>query len=168
MRRLLGVLVFAVGLWLTIYPFLSVWSVTGEALDQLPEIDAVAIETDRNWTAMFSDDFVLATRSYDGPTGREVNDALGAAAFEPTSVSGERWWAAECCGTYDAAWVRVEGSGDGDGRPVAIVSVYDADIQATWPFISGLGLLVSLIGVSVATSHRRGTTLDEELVTKGV
>ena len=144
---------FGVGLLLTLFPFVSVVWVTGEALDRLPEIEASEIETDRNWTAMFSDGFVLATRSYSGVSGEAFADALVLDGFELATASGEQLWSKDCCGEYDAVRVRVEASGD--GQTVAAVSVYDEDVQATWPFVSGLGVLVSFLGLAVAKPHFR-------------
>ena len=160
MRRIVGVVVVAAGLWLATFPFTSVWAVTGTAIDQVPEVAAERIATDRNWLAMFSGGFTLATRSYQGATADEVEQAFRADGFDAlVTQEGERWWIRECCGEYDAVWVRVDSTVDGGSR--AVISVYDEDIQATWPFISGLGVLLSLIGLGLVVARTGSPTLAE-------
>jgi len=149
MRRVLGLTLAAAGLCLMVFPFVSVWRVTGQALDQLPPTSAVDIETDRNLTAMFSDDFTLATRSFDGISSLDFSEQLASAGYESFRTLDGALWTKTCCGEYDEVQVRVNELDD--GRTEAIVSVFDNDIQASWPLLSGIGLLLVLIGITAAT-----------------
>lgn len=146
-RRVVATVVIAVGLWLAVLPFVSVWSSTSEALDVLPSIGADEPVDDRKWDAMFSPGFVVATRVYQGTELSSYRDALVADGFESALLAGEPWWMKECCGDYD--YVQVGIDEPKSGGTLVTVSLYDSDVQATWFFISGLGLLLVVVALGV-------------------
>lgn len=84
--RSAGTLLCVLGLLLALFPFISVWRLSGEVLDELPSIPGSATTDDRNRLgAIFDDDFTLATRTYADVTVDQVREALADRAFEPTS-----------------------------------------------------------------------------------
>ena len=158
-RRTVAIALFLGGLWLATFPFVSVWRSTGTALDALPVLEGDQAADDRNWDAMFSSGLVVANREHDRTDPDRYRKALVANGFESASLAGEVWWMKECCGDYGYVQAQVEESAAG-GTAVT-VALYDNDVQATWPIISGLGFLILLIagGVYLQGSSRPSSDL---------
>ncbi|MEM9133465.1 MAG: hypothetical protein AAF962_13560 [Actinomycetota bacterium] len=155
MRRpigaLVGLVLCAVGLVVASFPIVSAWRVSGEVLDELPEVPAATtVEDTRHRLALAHPDFLLAERRYRGVTVDEVEAALRADGFSgiagPTPAAGTIL-SKDCCGEYDAVWVTVVDDGAGATTGVrAEVTVADTDIQAVAPTVIALGALVAVIG----------------------
>jgi hypothetical protein len=131
-------------------PFISVWRVGGEMLDELPDLDGFEHSDDRvGWSAMFDADFVLARRTFIGVDDRAVAEALVANGFESMGLAG---YSRECCGDYDAVWADVQNSGT--DRVVVELTAADSDWQFSWPLFSGFGSLMGLVGFGVLLTGR--------------
>lgn len=140
-QRPLGVLLCMLGATIALVPIVSVLRVSGQVLDELPEIPAAEIRDDRNRLgALFDDDFVLASRTYQPATPRAVRDALVSGGFEVHGFGERQWLVKPCCGEYDGVWVQIEPAAD--RSVVALLSVADSDIQSSWPIFIVLGLLL--------------------------
>ena len=143
-----------VGVGISVYPFVSVWRLQQQVLDEVPLPNGTApIIEGKPDRVLFDDDFVLAFRGV-GASVVDVERTLLDAGFEATSIEleGSPTFARECCGSYDAVLVSVfEGR---DGVTGLRYSVTDSDIVATWYFITGFGLLIALAGVVTAVSSR--------------
>lgn len=123
-----------VGIAIAIYPFASVGLVSFTALNQLPETYVPASDDHR--FAMFDDEFIVATRTYefdDQSSYQAILSEWGFTRFD------SRWRAKECCGAWDAVLVRTTVLPD--GRLRADLTMYDTDVQSTWWAITLLGLM---------------------------
>ncbi|MCP4226706.1 MAG: hypothetical protein GY773_25480 [Actinomycetia bacterium] len=157
MRRVLGILslmVAGAGLLIALFPLISVWRVSGSVLAELPDVQGPSINTDRNRLALFDDDFVLATRTYEGLSGSDLKQVLLREGFRILNARGEVWLSKPCCGDYDAVWVRIDEVGPDTG--LAVVTVADSDEQVAWPLISWLGLSVIAVGLAGALAALTG------------
>ncbi len=141
------------GATIALFPFLSVWRVSGQVLDELPEIAEfpvtempdTEIKDDRNRLgAIFDDDFVLASRTYRTATPDTIRDALISSGFEVHGIGQGQWLVKPCCGEYDGVLVQIEPGGDQSA--VALLSAVDSDIQSSWPIFIVLGLLLLIPG----------------------
>lgn len=156
-QRPLGMVLCILGAAIALVPFLSVWRVSGQVLDELPEIPATEISDDRSrFGALFEDEFVLATRTYRTTTPNVVRDALISSGFDVHGFGEGEWLIKPCCGEYDGVWVQIEAA---DGQSVvAVLSATDSDIQISWPILLVLGLLLLIPGcLLVSRSATRET-----------
>jgi hypothetical protein len=145
-----GALLASAGAVIALYPFLSVWQVAGQALEELPEVQGVeSSDTSHGVGALLDSSFVLATRSYSNTTQREVQSALTSSGFEAANINGSLTYARECCGEYDAIWVSVADA-DEDGVVVATATAADGDIQITAVFFVLFGLALFVAGAVIA------------------
>ncbi len=151
---MVGLAIASTGLLVALFPMISIWRVSSEVLDELPEIPASSIEDDHRRFAIADPEFVLATRSYQGTSSDDVERALLANGFAPTSGRDGRWLYKDCCGEYDAVWVRVNKSGAESS--VAVLTAADSDLQTSWPFFAFTGLLVTLTALTGIWRPRLG------------
>lgn len=154
--RFVGSLLIGFGVLVALFPFISTARVSSVILSELPDTvsGSSADDEDQYGSAIFDEDFVLATRTYETATTEEVEQALVAAGYQRVGSGDDVVWSKDCCGEWDAARVTVtENNG---GRTVATMSVYDTDIQISWPFISAVGLIPGFAGlILVARNPRR-------------
>lgn len=143
-----GALLVAIGLMVVVLPLVSVWRATDAAFAELPSSIAGPSTDDRNRLALFDQHFVLGTRSYEATSVADVEAALRDDGFETFVLRDETWFAKPCCGSYDAAWVRVEET-DRTASAEASISVADSDVVATWPLAGVVGLLLAALGIAV-------------------
>lgn len=160
----LGLVLLGLGLLIALFPFISVWRVSGQVLDELPEISGSESTDQRHrFRAMFDDDFVLATRTYRDTTVDSVLDALARDGFKTQGIAGRRWLTRPCCGEYDAVGVDVQETDR--VSVVAILTVADSDFQVSWPFFAFFGIAlasagsVMTFGRSVGRRHTRGESV---------
>ena len=152
-RLFLGLSLALAGAFVALYPFVSVWRVAGQALDELPEISEVESSgRSHGLGALYDSEFVLATRSYSEVTPQSVREALASNGFEATVVNGSERYAKECCGDYDALWVEIS-STDQAGEVLASATAADADIQTTIGLLVLFGLLLFVSGVAIAIAN---------------
>lgn len=151
----LGLVLLGLGLLIALFPFISVWRVSGQVLDELPEISGSESTDQRHrFGAMFDGDFVLATRTYRQTTVDVVRDALARDGFEPGSMAGRRGLTRPCCGDYDAVWVDVQ---DRDpGSVVAVLTVADGDVQVSCPIFALFGIALAFAGSVMAFVNLAG------------
>ncbi|MCP4083862.1 MAG: hypothetical protein GY745_02205 [Actinomycetia bacterium] len=68
-RRSWAVALIIIGCALMLWPFISVWRLSEDVLNELPEIpNAEVVFEDQNPLALFDTEFELATRRYRGLT----------------------------------------------------------------------------------------------------
>ncbi|MCP3992498.1 MAG: hypothetical protein GY724_25730 [Actinomycetia bacterium] len=68
-RRSWAVALIIIGCALMLWPFISVWRLSEDVLNELPEIpNAEVVFEDQNPLALFDTEFELATRRYQGLT----------------------------------------------------------------------------------------------------
>lgn len=134
-----------------VWPFVSVWRISGQVLDELPPIEGTSIDDRRGVSALWDGDFTLATRTYLDADPDQVR--RGFAGFQSTSVGTIPYLAKECCGEWDAVFVSLA-EGPGPGSTVATVTVFDSDIQATYPFLVMFGLFLAVIGLGIGAGAR--------------
>lgn len=153
--RVIGSLLVGLGFLVALSPFISTARIADVILDELPETvsGSSTDEQDRFGTAIFDEDFTLATRTFDTATVEEVEQALAAAGYQRISSGEDLVWSRECCGSWDAARVRV--IEDDAQRAVAVMTVFDSDIQISWPFLSVLGLVPGLAGLILLARNPR-------------
>lgn len=155
MRRLIGMAFLLVGVFIATYPFVSVWRLGGQVVSMAPENEQL-VETDRAALAIFDEDFLLGTATYEGVTAREVTDQLIGAGFTGRSSWDSRVWLTNpCCGQYDAAGARV--TEVGDGTVLVDFSVFDSDIVFAWPVIAFIALMPLGIGIALLAAGRDRT-----------
>ncbi len=159
--RTLGWAQVGLGVLIALYPFLSVWRVSGQVLDELPLIEETVTvdQTNRFGTAVFDGDFLLATRVYEERSVEDVERALAGKGFERTGFGEDLWWVKECCGEYDAVMVRV--TAEEPGGTLANVTVFDSDIQASWFFFLFFGSIPLLPGLLLLSSQRSTSRPDD-------
>lgn len=147
---MIGAGVLLIGLLVALSPFISVWRVGGQMLNELPVLDGTDHRDERvGLSAMFDDDFILARRTFSNADERTVAGTLAAAGFEPMGTVG---FSKRCCGDYDAVVADVQGTDD--GRTVVELTASDSDWQLAWPLFSGFGAFVALIGVGILLTGR--------------
>ncbi len=144
-----GALAFA------LFPFFSSARLSGEALAQLPDVDSATFVDDQHRLAIFSDDFVVATRVYDGTSIEAIRTALTSNGYE---ISGLNRASVECCGDSDGIWVVL--TEVDDGSISASLSPVDKDIQATWPVFPIMAVLLG--STALVLLRARSTRLDIE------
>ena len=139
----------AAGLFLLLYPAISVWRLTGEVLDLVPADIGESSTDDRHRLALLdSGDFILAERTFTEVTALEVRAELQAAGFQGSTLGGSLVLSLDCCGSYDAVTVALTDQ-DG-GETLARISVADSDVVFTWPIIAVPGLfLLGLVWLSL-------------------
>ncbi len=166
-RRSWAVALIIIGCALMLWPFISVWRLSEDVLNELPEIpNAEVVFEDQNPLALFDTEFELATRRYRGLTWTELREVLAGAGFEPYSQADEIGMTKPCCGAYDGvvALLRTTTEGDIETR----LTVQDADIQITWPFFAALGAAVAASGglaMLKARQHKSETDTEAEFAT---
>ena len=157
--RAFGWLLLGLGLFIALFPFISVWRVSGQVLYELPEISELESTDDRNRLgAMFDGDFVLATRTY---RDAALDVVLGAYVSDGWVGSRSRF-SKQCCSEYDEVWVEVQESDS--GSVVVVLTAADADVQGIWPFFALFGIGLAFAGRSVAGSARRSESLSESVL----
>jgi hypothetical protein len=149
-----GVIIASAGLLLTLFPVISVWQLSGQVLGELPPISALDASDDHRRLAISDREFILAVRTYEDAEAATITSALLADGFQPIGVGTQRWLSKDCCGSYDAVWVRVEDTGSGSA--IATVTVADSDVQLSWPFFAIVGLPLMLGGGIAAVVGLRG------------
>ena len=146
----LWLLLLGLGVLIALFPFISVWRVSGQVLEELPQVLESETTDQRNrFGAMFDDDFVLATRTYRDTTADVVLDALRSDGFESAFLRDRRWSAKACCGDYDAVFVDVQERDSGSA--VAVLTVADSDVQVAWPIFASLGIPMAIAGSVLAS-----------------
>ncbi|MEL7209996.1 MAG: hypothetical protein AAGK32_17485 [Actinomycetota bacterium] len=148
----IGVVIAGLGLFIALFPVVSVWRVSGQVLAQLPELSA-EVDDDRHRLAIWDSDFVLATRTYHDITADDLEAAFFQNGFGSASAGGERWLSKECCGEYDAVWVQIEDRAEGGA--VATVTAADSDVTLSWSFFAIVGLVLILSGAVAARAGVR-------------
>ncbi len=150
LRTVIGGAVLVGGLLIAVGPFVSVWRVGGQVLDELPDLEGVEQSDERlGWSAMFDDEFIVARRTLEGTDERTVTEALVADGFESLGMAG---FSKECCGDYDAVWADLQ---DGGTESVVVELIpADSDWQLTWPLFTGFGSLMAVVGAAVVASGR--------------
>ncbi|MCP3855735.1 MAG: hypothetical protein GY698_13515 [Actinomycetia bacterium] len=145
---------FVVGCTLALWPFVIVWWLSGQVLDELPVVPgAVIVSEEPNRLGLFDEDFELATVTYRGTTLEAVRAVLRDSGFHSYSRGASIAMAREWSGSeYDG--VTVDLSSSDSGEVVAQLSVVDTDIQAAWPFTAMFGALLVVLG-TVPGARRR-------------
>lgn len=158
----LGTALGLVGLFIMIWPFISVARVSSQSLNELPEFAEVVMEDDaRGAFAIFDrDEFTLSTRTYLAADLAKVEAELLAEGFEVFHGRTPRGngFTKRCCGDYDALVVRLTSSGQ---NTVATATASDGDVTVTWPLLVILGAPVLLLGVAI-TAMGRAFSVEEE------
>ena len=149
-----GTLLAVAGVCIALFPFVSVWQVAAQVLDELPHLPGVeSSDTSHEIGALVNDEFVLATRTYPETTREELHDALIGSGFDVTSINGTRHYVEECCGEYDAVLVTVN-ERNLDDVIVVSATAADQDIQSAAPLFGLFGLAVFLAGITIAVHGR--------------
>lgn len=151
----MGLSFVAVGLFIALAPFISVSRLSGESLDLLPRVAAAEVRDDaRGGIAMFdSDEFLLATRTYEATAIEDVETALRESGFRNTRghpTTSKRGFGITCCGDYDQLIVFLETVGD---DTVATTTARDTDITVAWfifTFLGGASIFVGLLLLAAA------------------
>ncbi len=157
LRLLAGSVLVALGLMALLFPFVSVWRLSGEVLDQLPQLEGVEPADSRHRIGALGDpEFVLARRVLTGVEGDRVQRALVADGFERTAIGGRPVLVKPCCGDYDAVEARIVDDPEAE-RVTIELSAVDGDIQsAVFVFVVvGLVLLVPGLGIIAAARPDR-------------
>lgn len=145
-RRVIGVLLLAVGVVIMLYPLVSVRRISHRSLNELPRIEDVAVnDVSKDVFALLDEDFTLATRTYQGTDLETVEAALFAAGFDVLhgTTPSQNGFSLECCGEYDAIWVHLF---EVDSGVVASTTAADSDIQLAWPISLFIGLFAAAAG----------------------
>ncbi len=154
MRRVavvVGLLLAGIGLLALLYPPVSVWRVSGTALNQLPA-EAGEITDARNRFALGDPDFVVATRVYHDRSPDEVRELLLENGFETIGADEA---SKECCGDWDAM-VASWAADDAGGTSVSLTPA-DGDIQVTWPLFAIVSAVLITVGFGVVSFARRSS-----------
>ena len=134
----------AAGLFLLLYPAISVWRLTGEVLDLVPADIGESSTDDRHRLALLdTGDFILAERTFTGVTALEVRAELQAAGFQGGTIGGLGVLSLECCGSYDG--VIVDLTDLESGETLARISAADSDIALTWPIVAVPGIVLLVL-----------------------
>ena len=140
----LWLLLLGLGVLIALFPFISVWRLSGQVLEELPQVlESETTDQRHRFGAMFDDDFVLATRTYRDTTADVVPNALRSDGFEPAFLGDRRWSAKACCGDYDAVFVDVQERDP--GSVIAVLTVADSDFQVSWPIFALLGVVLASV-----------------------
>ncbi len=160
MRRtwvVVGATITSVGVLIALFPVFSVWRLSDQVLDQLPPIAAESADEEFRFS-LRDPDFVLATRTYEAMTEADIEAELRAGGFDTTRIGGEQVFSKECCGEYDAVWVRIAATEP--NSTTATLTVADSDVQAVWQIFLFLGIPIGLLGLFTMLSALKGPTDD--------
>lgn len=136
------------GALFSLFPLASAARMSGTALAELPDIAGTSFVDDHHRLAIFSDDFEVASRTYQNTSVADVRAELVANDYER---SGNERLSTACCGTYDGVWVALAETPDGD--VTATLSPIDTDIRSSWPVFPLLGIIGAGAGLALVNSR---------------
>ena len=137
------------GLLLILAAPVSVWRLTGEVLDELPDTPGIEYRDTRHRVGALSDPmFVVARRTWTDTSEAEIRQALLDGGFETSSIG----LAKPCCGDADAVVVLELIEGPEVGRVEVRLTTADVDIQGAVVIFALLGLALAVPGLGLVVT----------------